>query len=155
MSRGGNTCKIQMICDSAGNPLCFQLAAGQRHESSFFDDVMMEADQTLRSPEGDPVAWPAALACDKGYRYAWVDGYLLDLGIRPVIPSKANEDRDERPATFDREQYRQRNVIERLFGWLKRCRRICTRYEKTAINFAGMIRLGMIRHLLGVRLPRN
>lgn len=155
MSRGGNTCKIQLICDSKGRPLHFELAAGQRHESSFFDDVMIGADEALRSEDGEPVAWPLAMACDKGYRYEWVDRYLLDLEIKPVIPSKKNEDRSKRPVDFDKEMYRRRNIVERLIGWLKRCRRVCTRYEKTAMNFAGMIRLAMIRHLLGVRLPRN
>ncbi len=46
--------------------------------------------------DGAPVAWPVALAGDKGYRADWIDEYLMQLGIRPVIPSKENEDRDAR-----------------------------------------------------------
>lgn len=116
---------------------------------------MIGVDQVLVDEDAQRVAWPLALAGDKGYRYPWVDEYLLNLGIKPVVPSKADEDRSKRPVRFDRESYRRRNIVERLFGWLKRCRRLCTRYEKTAINFAGMIRLAIIRHLLGVRLPRT
>lgn len=44
-------------------------------------------------PDGEPVAWPVALADDKGYRADWIDEYLLQRSIAPVIPSKANEDR--------------------------------------------------------------
>ena len=78
------------------------------------------------------MAWPVSLAGDKGYRAAWIDAYLLDLGILPVIPSKENEDRASRPMAFDKDAYRDRNIIERLIGWLKECRRIFSRYEKTA-----------------------
>ncbi|VAX42147.1 Mobile element protein, partial [hydrothermal vent metagenome] len=66
--------------------------------------------------------WPIALAGDKGYRADWIDDYLLELGIKPVIPSKANEDQESRPVKFDREVYRDRNVVERLIGWLKESR---------------------------------
>ena len=33
---------------------------------------------------------------------------------------------------FDRPKYRQRNIIERMFGWLKENRRIVTRFDKLA-----------------------
>ena len=34
--------------------------------------------------------------------------------------------------------------MERLIGWLKESRRIMTRFEKTAINFGGMVKLAFI-----------
>ncbi len=94
------------------------------------------------------MAWPVALAGDKGYRADWIDDYLLSLSIKPVIPSKANEDRDTRAVTFDREPYRDRNIVERLIGWLKECRRIFSRFEKTAKNLGGMIKMGFIHRYL-------
>jgi transposase len=36
------------------------------------------------------------------------------------------------PRLFDRPKYRQRNIIERMFGWLKENRRIVTRFDKLA-----------------------
>lgn len=89
-----------------------------------------------------------ALAGDKGYQADWIDQYLLELGIRSVIPSKGNEDAHRRPVPFDRERYRRRNVVERLVGWLKESRRIFSRFEKTAKNFAGMIKMAFIRRYL-------
>jgi hypothetical protein len=50
-----------------------------------------------------------------------------------VIPSKKNEDRDARPVEFDKEAYR---------------RRIFSRFEKTAKNFAGMLTLAFIKQYL-------
>jgi hypothetical protein len=108
-SRGGNTTKIQIICDSNGIPLHFELAAGQRHEASFFDDVMIGADQNLWDSEGDPIPWPKQLSGDKGYRAAWIDEYIMDLEITPVIPSKSNETHADRPVDFDAETYKRRN----------------------------------------------
>ncbi|MGE3802377.1 MAG: transposase, partial [Candidatus Kapaibacterium sp.] len=40
---------------------------------------------------------------------------------------------------YDKEHYRHRNQVERLFGRLKQSRRIATRYEKTARNFFAFI----------------
>ena len=91
---------------------------------------------------------PVRQAGDKGYRADWIDEYLLSEGITPVIPSKENEDRDARPVDFDRDAYRERNIIERLIGWLKESRRIFTRFEKTAKNYLGMLKLAFIHRYL-------
>ena len=109
---------------------------------------MVGVDEQLIDAQGEAVAWPIALAGDKGYRAVWIDAYLLDLGITPVIPSKANEDRDVRPIVFDKDAYRDRNIIERLIGWLKESRRIFSRFEKTAKNFGGMIKMAFIQRYL-------
>ncbi len=45
------------------------------------------------------------------------------------------------PWLFDRPKYRQRNIIERMFGWLKESRRIGARYDKLARSFAAMVTL--------------
>jgi len=116
------------------------------------DELLIAADQSLLDENGEPIAWPFALGGDKGYRADWIDAYLLDLGIQPVIPSKENEDRTARPVEFDKEAYRRRNIIERLIGWLKEGRRIFSRFEKTAKNFGGMLKLAFIRQYLKYEL---
>ena len=108
---------------------------------------MMTAND-LGGDEGPAVAWPLAIGGDKGYRAEWIDTYLLNLGITPVIPSKANEDRDARQVDFDSERYRQRNIVERVIGWLKEFRRVFSRYEKTALNFGGIVRLAFIQRYM-------
>lgn len=45
---------------------------------------------------------------------------------------------------YDKEVYKHRNQIERFFGRIKRCRRVATRYEKKATNFAGFIWLAAL-----------
>lgn len=147
-SRGGFTTKIHLLCDGHGLPPHFHLTPGQTHESTVLDTLMVGADANLYDGDGEPMAWPVALAGDKGYRADRIDQYLVGLGIDPVIPSKENENRDARPVKFDKELYRRRNIIGRLVGWLKESRRIFSRFEKTAKNFAGMIKMAFIQRYL-------
>jgi transposase len=102
----------------------------------------------LTSDEGELIVKPLALAGDKAYRADWIDEYLLNAGIQPVIPSKSNEDREARGVDWDAGAYRNRNIIERLIGWLKESRRIFSRFEKTAKNYAGMIKMAFILRYL-------
>jgi transposase len=150
-SQGGFTTKIHLLCDANGHPLHFHLTAGQVHESTVLDTLLEGVD--VCDSQGVPVARPVAMAGDKGYRADWIDEYLLTEGIQPVIPCKKNEDREARGVDWNEAAYRQRNIIERLIGWLKESRRILSRFEKTAKNYAGMIKMAFIRRylkLLGV-----
>ena len=149
-SRGGFSTKIHLLCDGEGHPLHFHLTPGQAHESTALETLLEGADTSLMDSDGQPVAWPVAMAGDKGYRADWIDEYLLDLGIDPVIPSKENEDREARPVEFDRQAYRDRNIIERLIGWLKENRRIFSRFEKTAKNFGGFLKMAFIHRYLNL-----
>ncbi|WP_261344555.1 IS5 family transposase [Stieleria maiorica] len=147
-SRGGFSTKIHLLVDGLGHLLAFVITGGQAHEATAFEAVLHAADENLRDGKGDPIAWPVNLAGDKGYRAAWIDEHLAELGIHPVIPCKSNEDRDARGIEFDRESYRNRNIVERSIGWLKECRRVFSRFEKTAINYCGMIKMAMIERFL-------
>ena len=81
------------------------------------------------------------MAGDKGYSSSTVRRYLKERRIGAVIPTKANQVAD--PA-FDRDAYRERNVVERLINRLKQHRRIATRYEKRAANYLAMLTLAAI-----------
>lgn len=65
-----------------------------------------------------------------------------------MIPSKENEDRSARPVKFDKDAYRRRGIVENLIGWLKECRRVFSRFEKTAENFGGMVKMAFIQRYL-------
>lgn len=117
------------------------------------DTVLTTLDEQVLDNDGNPIAWPVALGGDKGYRADWIDQYVLALGIKPVIPSRENEDREKRGIEFDKDAYRNRNIVERLIGWLKESRRVFSRFEKTAKNFAGFIRIAFIRQFLSYDVP--
>jgi transposase len=77
------------------------------------------------------------LIADKAYDTNQLRNLLVQLDIDAVIPSIA---RRKPLIPHDREAYRQRNLIERMFARLKDFRRVATRYDKLARNFlAGVL----------------
>ena len=90
------------------------------------NDVMM-------APELLYAAGPIRrLIADKAYDTNQLRNLLAQLDIDAVIPSIA---RRKSLIPYDRETYRQRNLIERMFARLKDFRRVATRYDKLARNF--------------------
>jgi transposase len=63
------------------------------------------------------------------------------LGFEPVVPPLETR-RD--PWTYDTEVYKRRNEIERLFGRIKRFRRVFTRYDKTDLMFSAFVTVAFI-----------
>lgn len=149
-SKGGFSTKIHFGCDASGVPIHFELSPGQAHENSSLEDLLNNTAADLVDADKEPIAWPAAIAGDKGYRAEWIDEMLLEVGVRPVIPSKQNEDWTKRKVEFDKERYRDRNIVERLIGWLKECRAVFARFDKTAINYAGMVKMACIQRYLKI-----
>ncbi len=76
------------------------------------------------------------LIADKGYDSDWFRQALENLGIEPCIPSRTGR---RNPIQHDQKLYKQRNVIERMFGRLKDWRRIATRYDRCAHTFMSAI----------------
>jgi transposase len=142
-SRGGFSTKIHVLCDGEGRPLNVELSPGQTHETQLFDELWNTtaiSDRTLKH-----LIQPDALAGDKAYRSAKIIDQLDAEHVQPVIPEKGNKANDVDHPDFDREAYRRRNVVERLFGRLKEFRRIFSRFEKTAVNYLGMIHATFVR----------
>jgi len=129
-----------MRCDGQGKPITFLLTPGQQHELSVAEQLM-EQGAVQRGRKGRRRLRPKRVAGDKGYSFRKYRQYLRRHGIRITIPRKKNE---HRTGPFDRQVYRQRNQVERLFNRLKQFRRVATRYEKRAVNYAAMLTIAMI-----------
>ena len=85
---------------------------------------------------------PAGLcAADTAYDSDPLRLFLTERGTQPVIPN--NPTRKHRHP-FDPQAYKLRNLIERMFCRLKDWRRIATRYDKLATNFAAAIAIAAI-----------
>jgi len=100
----------------------------------------MEAG-AIRRRSGQWRLRPKRLVADKGYTSAALRGYLHRYHICCTIPRRSNE---RRRGSFNKQHYRKRNIVERLINRLKQFRRIATRYEKRAANFAAMITIAAI-----------
>ncbi len=82
-------------------------------------------------PSGNP-----ALVMDRACEDDRTRRLALDLGFAPVVPPKSTR---SNPWEYDREMYKRRNEVERLFRRLKGFRRIFTRFEKLDVIFIGFI----------------
>jgi len=71
----------------------------------------------------------------------------LDLGFIPVIPPPRTR---VEPWEYDRQMYKRRNEVERLFRRLKGFRRIFSRFDKLDALFIGFISFSLIAD--GLRL---
>ena len=147
-SRGGLTTKIHMVCDRHGFPLAFSLSAGQRADSIYLTELLEKVHLPSRS--GRLRKRSRYIVADKGDDSDALRRYCMRYGMRPIIPQRRMHRRPKPglPHQFDRPKYRQRNVVERLFGWLKEKRRLNTRYDKLASSFKAMVTLACIERCM-------
>jgi transposase len=143
-SRGGLTTKIHLGCDGLGRPLGVVLSPGQRHDSTQLGLVLDAIGVPRPCRRGRPRKRPGHLIADKGYSYPTCRRLLRRRGIPHTIPQRSDQRarrvrRPGRPLGFDRERYRQRNVVERCFNRLKQFRAVATRYDKRAVNYRAMV----------------
>ena len=78
---------------------------------------------------------------DRAYEGDATRQLALDLGFTPVVPPKANR---LRPWQNDKEMYKRRNEVERLFRRLKGFRRVFSRFDKLDVMFMAFIHFAMI-----------
>ncbi len=76
------------------------------------------------------------LIMDRAYEGDETRQLVFQLGFEPVVPPKCNR---ISPWDYNRELYKRRNQIERLFRRLKGFRRIFSRFEKLDCMFCAFI----------------
>ena len=92
--------------------------------------------------EGLPIE---VVVADKGYDSKAAAEAIESRGAEAVIPSLKNR---KGPREYDRERYKDRNLVERFWSKPKQYRRVATRYEKTARNFLAFVHVASIMVLL-------
>ena len=85
-----------------------------------------------------PLPAPRHLLADTAYDSDALRAFLIERNTTAVI--KPNPTRKNVPA-FDDARYKDRQLIERAFSHLKDWRRVATRYDKLARNFAATVTL--------------
>jgi transposase len=131
-SRGGFSTKIHVACDGLGKPVTIILTPGQDH------DVTQGPALIANSEAKQKIA-------DKAYDSDDFIEQIQAQGAEAVIPPRKNrlDGRD-----YDKDAYKNRNVVERFINVIKQCRRVATRYDKTARNFLGFVTFASIFVLL-------
>ena len=121
------------MVDGLGRPLNFVLTGGDAHDAPILPEL-------LNHPTP-----PLAVAADKAYDSQHVRKAIKDDGAIPVIPYKSNA---KHPKPYNKQLYRERNIIERFFCRCKDMRRLSQRFDKLARNFLAAIHLFAIRRWL-------
>jgi transposase len=80
-------------------------------------------------------------AGDTAYDSDGLRQFLILRGTKPVIPNNPTRKRFH---PFDAQAYKLRNLVERMFCRLKDWRRIATRYDKLATNFAAAVAIAAL-----------
>ena len=114
------TTKLHAAVDQDGRLLRLIVTPGQRGD----------APQALALLDG---LRPQHVIADAAYDSDAIRVAIARAGGRACI--KPNPTRKTKKR-YDRQRYKHRNVIERFFRAIKRCRRVATRYDKKAANFA-------------------
>jgi len=145
-SRGGLSTKIHLAADGRGRPLAVLLSGGQAGDNPFLLPAL-DAISVHGPAGGRPRKRPGLLLADKAYAHDSTRAALRRRGIRHAIPERRDQrerraakgSRGGRPPAFDRQAYKQRNVVERCFNRLKQWRDLATRYAKRASIYRASI----------------
>ena len=82
---------------------------------------------------------------DKAYEGNETRQLVLNLGMTPVVPPKSNR---LTPWEYNKEMYKKRNEVERLFRRLKGFRRIFSGFDKLDVMFMFFIHFALITNAL-------
>ena len=121
-----------MMASSARTAIEFILSAGQFHDAPQ-GRLLMETvgKQKTLTP----------LIMDRAYEDDYTRYTAQTLKFDPVVPPKSNR---KQPWAYDKELYKQRNEIERLFRLIQGFRRVFCRFEKLDIMYIGFIQLVLV-----------
>ncbi|MFG2337750.1 IS5 family transposase [Streptomyces yangpuensis] len=151
-SRGGLTTKVHLAVDGRGLPLSIVLTPGNVNDATAFARVL-DGVRIPRTATGRPRTTPARVLGDKAYSSQAIRHPLRRRGIGATIPERRDQAANRRrrgslggrPPAFDKEVYRDRNVVERCFARLKQFRAIATRFDKLADRYrAGVVLASLI-----------
>ena len=127
-SRGGLTTKIHVLVNGHGNPLRAILTPGQAADAP---QIPLLFDQFS----------PSIAILDKAYDTNAVLEFFESQGTIPVIPPKANRVVQRE---YDREIYKERNLVERFIGKIKQFRRVFSRFDKYARTYLHFIHFACV-----------
>lgn len=86
------------------------------------------------------------IVADKGYDSNDFVEAIEASGATAVIPPRSNR---KTLRDYDKDIYKERNLVERFFQKIKNFRRIATRYERLSRNYLSMLHLATTMVWLG------
>ena len=135
-SSGGWNTKIHMLAANDRQAVKFSLSPGQAHD-------VPEGRKLLRQMGSQTANVP--LLMDRAYEGDANRRQAQARGMEPVVPPKKSR---LHPWQYDKEWYKKRNQVERLFRRLKGYRRVFSRFDKLDGIFMEFIAFAIICEIL-------
>jgi transposase len=137
--------KIMVLVDARGLPVAVDTAPANRAECHLVQQLF---DFML------PTETPERIIGDKAYDSDPLDAEVAELGSEMIAPHRSNR-RPENKTQDGRSlrRYSRRWKVERTIGWLQHFRRLCIRWERSAVLFQGFLHIGctllLLKEVLG------
>ena len=112
-----------MSVDGLGNPLRFELTAGQRHDITQAQALIDDFDAEY-------------VIGDKGYDSVEFLQFIMSMRAIPVIPPRSNR---KTTREYDEYLYRERHLVECFINKIKHYRHIFSRFDKLANRYMGFL----------------
>ena len=119
--------------------MTFSLSPGQAHDAPEGRKLLSRLRPVC--PLGRQQQENLHVVMDRAYEGNETRQLALELGFIPVVPPLSTR---VAPWEYDKEVYKRRNEVERLFRRLKGFRRIFSRFDKLDALFLGFILLALI-----------
>ena len=127
------------------------VSPGQAGDSPALPRLLDEL-RVARPGPGLPRTTPTRVRGDKAYSSRGTRARLRGRGIVAVIPEPSDQaghrkrrgSSGGRPVSYDVQDYKQRNVVERFFNRMKQWRGLASRYDKHALCYRGGVVLAAI-----------
>lgn len=126
-----------MVAADAQTAIEFTISPGQDHDAPHGRHLLKRV--------GKPQQLRLFLVADRAYEGDETRQLAKKLGYTPVIPPKRNR---RNPWPHNRDIYKRRNEVERLFRRLKGYRRVFSRYDKLDTMYLAFITLALIHDTL-------
>jgi transposase len=111
--------------------IIFSLSGGEKHDAP-------EGRKLIEQLE---LKEPCSLLPDRAYEDDKTRALAVEKGLTPVVPPKKSR---LEPWDYDKELYKRRNEVERLFRRIKGFRRVFTRYEKLDVMYLAFLTFALI-----------
>lgn len=144
-TKAGKGVKVMILVDAKGLPVAIDTAPANRHESHLVQGLfgfML------------PVESPERIIGDKGFDHDALDDHLAEKGVEMIAAHRRTRRPENR--TQDGRALRRaarRWTVERTLSWLQNFRRLCIRWEKSAMAYQGFLHFSctllLLKRVLG------
>lgn len=130
-----NGSKRHVLVDGNGVPLAIVLTGANVHDvkriQEVLDSIVIERPEWTGIPKEN-------LCADKGY---FGEPALEIIVLRGYIPHVVSRGEEKKDLESFPEKEARRWVVERVFSWINRFRKLLVRFEKKSVNYLGLLML--------------